>query len=110
MGNQKHLLLHRVQWGVLYVEPVKAVTQETAVLGLRTCPVTVTRWQSEEPFSFSFCKTAHWVDAVTQTDFGKHGKSTVLTVHQDYSETACREGQRSIEETLKQVMNVLALW
>lgn len=88
----------------------KTVTQEMEHVGEKSYPITVTRLRSEQPFPFEHKEKTYLVDAVTITDSGKYGVSTIFTVHQDFTEEERKAGRERIQQTITQVMVQQGLW
>ena len=88
----------------------KTVTQEIEHVGEKSYPITVTRLRSKEPFPFEHKGKTYLVDAVTITDSGKYGTSTIFTVHRDFTEEERREGRKHIQDVINQVMEQQGLW
>lgn len=91
-------------------EVIKTVEETFEHVCGKTYPIVVTRLRSKSPFEFEFEGETYLVDAVTITDSGKYGTSTIFTIHRDYTEEERRAGRELIQKTIADVMKRCKLW
>ncbi len=88
----------------------RTVTEELECIGGKSYPITVTRLRSKEPFEFVHRGKTLLVDAVTITDSGRLGTSTICTLHRDFTQAQRQAGRKHIQDTIARVMVEQGIW